>query len=90
MGGKGGLAGTLIGVLIFGLLGNILQLNNITSNVQLLLKGVIIVLAVLLQERDFRMLLARLRRGGGPAPAKAVAARGSEGDGRRPIGETVA
>ncbi len=90
MGGKGGLAGTFIGVLIFGLLGNILQLNNITSNVQLLLKGIIIVLAVLLQERDFRMLLARLRRGGTPAAGTAVAARGGEGDGRQPIGETLA
>ena len=48
MGGKGGLAGTFVGVLIFGLLGNILQLNNITANLQLLLKGIIIVFAVLL------------------------------------------
>lgn len=65
MGGKGGLAGTFVGVLIFGLLGNILQLNNITSNLQLLLKGIIIIVAVLLQEREFRLLFARLR----PRPA---------------------
>jgi hypothetical protein len=42
--------GTLVGVLIFGFLGNILQLRNIDSNTQLVLKGVIILAAVLLQE----------------------------------------
>jgi simple sugar transport system permease protein len=84
MGGKGGLAGTLVGVLIFGLLGNILQLNNITSNLQLLLKGIIIVLAVLLQEREFRLLLIRLRTGGAPATGKAVAGHGGDGPGDGP------
>jgi len=39
MGGRGSMAGTLVGVLIFGFLGNILQLNNIDSNTQLVLKG---------------------------------------------------
>ena len=39
MGGKGSLGGTLVGVLIFGFLSNILQLNNIDSNTQLVLKG---------------------------------------------------
>ena len=43
MGGRGGLAGTFVGVLIFGLLSDILQLQNIDSNVQLLMKGLIIV-----------------------------------------------
>jgi hypothetical protein len=42
--------GTLVGVLIFGFLGNILQLRNIDSNTQLVLKGGIILAAVLLQE----------------------------------------
>ncbi|MGH6761666.1 MAG: ABC transporter permease [Phyllobacterium sp.] len=51
MGGRGSMIGTLVGVLIFGFLGNILQLNNIDSNTQLVLKGLIIILAVLLQER---------------------------------------
>ena len=90
-GGKGGLAGTFVGVLIFGLLGNILQLNNITSNLQLLLKGIIIVLAVLLQERDFRLLVARLRgRGRGTATGTAVAGRGATvTDGQTSIRETV-
>jgi simple sugar transport system permease protein len=89
-GGKGGLAGTFVGVLIFGLLSNILQLNNITSNLQLLLKGIIIVLAVLLQERDFRLLLARLRGRRAPATGEAVAGRGSGStDGQTSIRETV-
>jgi simple sugar transport system permease protein len=54
MGGRGSIAGTLVGVLIFGLLSNILQLRNIDANTQLVLKGVIIVGAVLLQEGSFR------------------------------------
>jgi simple sugar transport system permease protein len=54
MGGRGSIAGTLVGVLIFGLLSNILQLRNIDTNTQLVLKGVIIVGAVLLQEGSFR------------------------------------
>jgi simple sugar transport system permease protein len=59
MGGRGSLWGTLVGVLIFGLLSNILQLNNVDANTQLLLKGVIIVLAVLLQEGQLAALLQR-------------------------------
>jgi simple sugar transport system permease protein len=50
MGGRGTMLGTLVGVLIFGFLGNILLLRNIDSNTQLVLKGVIILAAVLLQE----------------------------------------
>jgi simple sugar transport system permease protein len=53
MGGRGAIMGTLVGVLIFGFLSNILQLNNIDSNTQLILKGLIIVAAVLLQEGRF-------------------------------------
>ncbi|EPE95006.1 ABC transporter permease [Rhizobium grahamii] len=61
MGGRGSLAGTFCGVLIFGLLSNILQLHNINSNLQLVLKGLIIVGTVLVQERNAREILARLR-----------------------------
>jgi len=46
-----------VGVLIFGFLGNILQLKNIDSNTQLLLKGLIILAAVLLQEGNLRLWL---------------------------------
>lgn len=62
MGGRGTVPGTLAGVLIFGLLSNILQLNNIDSNTQLVLKGAIIVAAVLLQEGNIRQWLP-IRRG---------------------------
>ena len=51
MGGRGGVVGSMIGVLIFGFLSDILQLHNIDSNLQLVLKGLIIVVTVLLQER---------------------------------------
>jgi simple sugar transport system permease protein len=59
MGGKGSMVGTLVGVLIFGFLSNILQLNNIDSNTQLVLKGLIILGAVLLQEGNLRVLAWR-------------------------------
>jgi len=51
------------GVLIFGFLGNTLLLNNIDSSAQLVLEGVIIVIAVLLQQTRInpRALLTRLR-----------------------------
>ena len=68
MGGRGSLAGTFVGVLIFGLLSDILQLQNIDSNVQLLMKGLIIVGTVLVQEQNLGQLLARWR-GGSLAPA---------------------
>jgi simple sugar transport system permease protein len=60
MGGRGTLAGTFVGVLIFGMLTNILELHDITTNFQLVLKGLIIVVTVLLQERDLGQLLAPL------------------------------
>jgi simple sugar transport system permease protein len=61
MGGRGGLAGTFVGVLIFGLLSDILQLQNIDSNVQLVMKGLIIVCTVLVQEQNLGQLLAGWR-----------------------------
>ncbi|MCG5072130.1 ABC transporter permease [Paraburkholderia tagetis] len=53
MGGVGRISGTVVGVLIFGFLGNILLLNDIDSNTQLVLKGLIIVIAVFLQQTEF-------------------------------------
>jgi ribose transport system permease protein len=65
MGGVGRIAGTVAGVLIFGFLGNILLLNNIDSNTQLVLKGLIIVVAVFVQQTRVRprAMFERLRRG---------------------------
>ncbi len=62
MGGRGAVIGTMVGVLIFGFLGNILQLNNIDSNSQLVLKGAIIIAAVLLQEGQLGVIFSKLRK----------------------------
>jgi ribose transport system permease protein len=48
-GGKGTIVGTVVGVLILGILNNMLQLNNVDINLQLVLKGLIIIAAVVLQ-----------------------------------------
>ena len=74
MGGRGSLAGTFCGVLIFGLLSNILQLHNINSNLQLVLKGAIIIGTVLVQERNAGDLLSYLRLPGGRRAQKETAA----------------
>lgn len=50
-GGRGTIAGTVFGVLIFATLSNVFVQNGLTSSVQAIAKGVIIVLAVLLQQR---------------------------------------
>lgn len=63
MGGRGAILGTFVGVLIFGFLSNILQLNNIDSNTQLILKGLIIVAAVLLQEGRLEEFFAAVKEG---------------------------
>jgi len=48
-GGKGTIVGTVVGVLILGILNNMLQLKNVNINLQLVLKGLIIIAAVVLQ-----------------------------------------
>jgi ribose transport system permease protein len=49
-GGVGGVTGTIIGALMLGMLDNILGLRNVNSDLQLLIKGVLIVGAVALQQ----------------------------------------
>ncbi|MGY5883548.1 ABC transporter permease [Modestobacter lacusdianchii] len=51
IGGRGTIVGTVLGVLIFTTLGNVFTLNNLSSSAQAVARGVIIVLAVLLQQR---------------------------------------
>ena len=51
-GGKGSMAGTLIGTLIMGILTNMLRLNNVDSNTEMMLKAVIIIAAVWIQQFD--------------------------------------
>ena len=50
MGGRGSVIGTMVGVLILGYLSNILNLQEVPSEVQDILKGAIIIGAVLIQE----------------------------------------
>lgn len=50
-GGMGSIAGTIAGTLMTGVLTNMLRLNNVDSNVEMMLKAVIIVLGVVVQGR---------------------------------------
>jgi len=72
-GGKGTIVGTFVGALILTLLDNVLGLNAISDNYQLIIKGLIVIVAVVLQRpallTDLRSgLRRRVRR----APASAV------------------
>lgn len=51
-GGKGTLAGTLAGVLIMAIMNNILNLVGVNANLQIVVKGLIILIAVLIQKQD--------------------------------------
>jgi ribose transport system permease protein len=53
-GGRGTIVGTVLGVLIFGTLNNVFVQNDLSSSAQAVAKGVIIVAAVLLQQRFAR------------------------------------
>jgi ribose transport system permease protein len=50
-GGRGSIAGTVIGTLLVGVLTNMLRLNNVDSNVEMMVKAVIIILAVAVQKQ---------------------------------------
>jgi ribose transport system permease protein len=50
MGGRGSIGGTVIGSLIIGILTNVLRLNNVDANVEMMVKAVIILGAVWLQQ----------------------------------------
>jgi ribose transport system permease protein len=50
-GGVGTVGGTLVGTLIIGIINNSMGLNNVDANLQLILKGAIILAAVWLQSR---------------------------------------
>jgi ribose transport system permease protein len=50
-GGTGTVGGTIVGILIIGIINNSMGLNNVDANLQLILKGIIIVAAVWLQRR---------------------------------------
>jgi ribose transport system permease protein len=48
-GGKGTVIGTIVGALILGILDNMLGLKNVNTNLQMVVKGLIIIIAVVLQ-----------------------------------------
>jgi len=77
IGGRGTIVGTVLGVLIFTTLGNVFTLNNLSSSAQAVARGVIIVAAVLLQQRlatgSFRMRTPRSMTPPGAATAGAPA-----------------
>ena len=51
IGGRGTIGGTVLGVLIFTTLTNVFTINNMSTSAQAVAKGIIIVVAVLLQQR---------------------------------------
>ncbi len=63
MGGRGSIFGTLVGIMIFGYLTNILNLRGVSSEVQDVLKGVIIVGAAALQGGSLEWLGSMRRPG---------------------------
>jgi ribose transport system permease protein len=86
VGGRGTIVGTVLGVLIFTTLGNVFTLNNLSSSAQAVARGVIIVAAVLLQQRlatgGFRMRKPRsldAAPGGDGAAGGALATGGPAG-----------
>jgi ribose transport system permease protein len=62
-GGRGSVVGTLVGALILTLLDNVLGLNAISDNAQLIIKGLIVIAAVIIQRPDFfRSVISGVRR----------------------------
>ena len=66
-GGRGTIVGSVLGVLVFTTITNLFILNNLQTEVQNIAKGVIIVVAVLLQRRGRRL---EASRAGEPARAR--------------------
>ncbi|MDK3257926.1 ABC transporter permease [Blastococcus capsensis] len=77
IGGRGTIVGTVFGVLIFTTLGNVFTLNNLSSSAQAVARGVIIVLAVLLQQRVATGGFSFRRSAGGVSSSGAGAAPGT-------------
>jgi ribose transport system permease protein len=61
-GGSGTIVGSLLGVLIFSTITNLFAVNNLSTEAQNMLKGGIIVLAVLVQQVQFKTLSQFFRR----------------------------
>jgi ribose transport system permease protein len=61
-GGRGTIIGTLFGVLVFATITNLFAINNLSTEVQNMVKGGIIVAAVLIQQFRYRSLTQLLKR----------------------------
>ena len=61
-GGRGTIIGALFGVLVFSTITNLFAINNLSTEVQNMVKGGIIVLAVLIQQFRYRSLTQLLKR----------------------------
>jgi ribose transport system permease protein len=61
-GGRGTIVGTLFGVLVFATITNLFAINNLSTEVQNMVKGGIIVAAVLIQQFRYRSLTQLLKR----------------------------
>lgn len=69
-GGKGTVIGTLAGALLLALLDNVLGLNSVSDNIQLVITGLVVVVAVVLQRPGFfEALTSRLRSRSPPGPS---------------------
>jgi ribose transport system permease protein len=70
-GGKGAVTGTLLGALILTLLDNVLGLNQVSDNIQLVIKGLIVIAAVVIQRPGlFTSALGAARRAAGKPGAR--------------------
>ena len=61
-GGSGTLMGTLLGCLIIGIIGNILNLVGVNSYYQLIVKGVVIVAAIYIDIAKNRLVVRKGKR----------------------------
>lgn len=65
-GGKGTVIGTLAGALLLALLDNVLGLNSVSDNIQLVITGLVVIAAVVLQRPGFFGALTSRLRGRSP------------------------
>ena len=85
-GGKGSIPGTIVGALTIGVLTNMLRLNNVDSNVEMMIKAVIIVLAVAVQTAaEHGMIRMTIRKYAALAVALLLTLAGCSGS--KPAGE---
>jgi ribose transport system permease protein len=73
-GGRGTIIGSLFGVLVFSTITNLFSINNLNSETQDMVKGGIIVLAVLVQQFQYKSVSQLVNRWKGSPPAPVAGA----------------